>query len=349
MNLKQEILAKYSKLIPFVALFMVVVIGVGISVYRMMWTSNFDLKETAYLYIDEKKDFENLCLQLERNANCRRVEGFKRLSGWLNYPSSMRTGRYAVKPGMTNWELLSDLRRGHQVASRVTFNNIRLKEDLAERIGEQLMFDQQDLLSLLNDSAFCDSLGFSKETVKALFIPNTYEVYWNTTAKKFVSRMKKEYDSYWTDDRVNKAKEIGLTPIEVSILASIVEEETAAPDEYPIVAGLYLNRLHRNIPLQADPTVKYAWGDFSLQRILFKHLEIDSPYNTYKHVGLPPGPLRIPTIRGLNSVLNYTKHRYLYMCAKENLSGRHNFAVTLAQHNRNAERYRAELNRRRIK
>ena len=161
--------------------------------------------------------------------------------------------------------------------------------------------------------------------------------------------MKREYKSFWTDARLEKAKAINLTPVEVSVLASIVEEETAATDEYPIVAGLYLNRLHRGIPLQADPTVKFAVGDFTLQRILFEHLEIDSPYNTYKYPGLPPGPLRIPTIKGMDSVLNYMKHNYLYMCAKEDFSGGHNFAATLTEHNRNANRYRAELNRRKIR
>ena len=216
-------------------------------------------------------------------------------------------------------------------------------------MDDQLMLDKEELLSLLNDSAYCDSLGFTLETVMAMFIPNTYEVYWNIPAEKLMQRMKREYKSFWTDARLEKAKAINLTPVEVSVLASIVEEETAATDEYPIVAGLYLNRLHRGIPLQADPTVKFAVGDFTLQRILFEHLEIDSPYNTYKYPGLPPGPLRIPTIKGMDSVLNYMKHNYLYMCAKEDFSGRHNFAATLTEHNRNANRYRAELNRRKIR
>ena len=267
----------------------------------------------------------------------------------LKYPANMRTGRYAVEPGMNNLTLLNDLRRGHQVATRITFNNIRFKKDLAERLSEQLMIGEDELFHLLTDSAYCDSLGFTTETINTLFIPNTYEVYWNISADKLMQRMKREYTNFWTDARLAKAKAIGLTPAEVSILASIVEEETAAVDEYPIVAGLYLNRLHRGIPLQADPTVKFAIGDFSLQRILFEHLEVDSPYNTYKHTGLPPGPLRIPTIKGLDAVLNYMQHNYLYMCAKEDFSGRHNFAATLAEHNRNANRYRAELNRRKIR
>lgn len=336
-------------MIALAALLVLLIGGGGLWAYRLAWATNFTPDKTVYIYIDDKKDFDDLCRQLRDSADCRRIGSFKRLSGWMGYPAAMRTGRYAVKPGMNNLALLNDLRRGHQVATRVTFNNIRFKEDLAERIGNQLMFDKEDLLHLLNDSAYCDSLGFTPPTINTLFIPNTYEVYWNTSPDKFVRRMKREYDAFWTSERRKKAEDIGLTPVEVSILASIVEEETAASDEYPIVAGLYLNRLHAGIPLQADPTVKFALGDFSLQRILFEHLEIDSPYNTYKYAGLPPGPLRIPTIKGLNGVLNYTKHKYLYMCAKEDFSGRHNFAVTLAEHNRNANRYRAELNRRKIR
>ena len=315
----------------------------------MILAPDFEPRKTVYVYIDEKKDFGDLCLQLVDSAGCRRIGSFKQLAGMLKYPANMRTGRYAVEPGMNNLALLNNLRRGHQEATRVTFNNIRFKQDLAERLAGQLMIGEDDLLPLLADSVYCASLGFTPETILALFIPNTYEVYWNISAEKLMQRMQREYKNFWSDTRLAKAKAIGMTPVEVAILASIVEEETAATDEYPIVAGLYLNRLQRGIPLQADPTVKFAVGDFSLQRILFEHLEIDSPYNTYKHAGLPPGPLRIPTIRGLDAVLNHMNHNYLYMCAKEDFSGRHNFAVTLAEHNRNANRYRAELNRRKIR
>lgn len=317
--------------------------------YRLVGMPNFLPGKNVYIYIDQTKNFDQLCRQLQDSAGCRRIRTFKTLANLLKYPQSMHTGRYKVESGMSNLALLNDLRRGHQAATRITFHAVRLKEDLAERLSESLMLEKDDLLALLNDSLYCDSLGFTPQTIPALFIPNTYEVYWNIPADKLMRRMKREYDAFWTTQRRAKAAATGLTPVEVSILASIVEEETAAPDEYPIVAGLYINRLQAGIPLQADPTVKFALGNFGLQRILFEHLEIDSPYNTYKYAGLPPGPLRIPSARAIDAVLNHTRHRYFYMCAKEDFSGRHNFAVTLAQHNRNAARYRAELDRRKIR
>lgn len=314
-----------------------------------MFSPVYKHQETAYLYIDDSKDYDDLCKQLSVITSERDLNHFKLLAKYLGYPENIRSGKYEITNGMSHIQLINVLRRGHQTSVKLTFNNIRLKNDLAERLAEQLMIDQQSILSLLNDSVNCDSLGFSTETINAMFIPNTYEVYWNITKERLFQRMKREYDNFWTESRRNKAKAIGLSPIEVSILASIVEEETAASDEYPIVAGLYLNRLKQDMPLQADPTVKFAVGDFSLQRILHVHLEVESPYNTYKHTGLPPGPLRTPSIRGIDAVLNHTVHKYLYMCAKEDLSGRHNFAITLAEHSRNAARYRAELNRRKIR
>lgn len=317
--------------------------------YNVLYGRTYKVSEPVFLYIDDSKNFDLLCEQLLDIAPANDVTNFRALAKYLHYPENMRTGKYGITDGMSQMELINMLRRGQQTSVRLTFNNIRLKTDLAERLAEQLMISEQDILPLLKDSTYCISLGFTTETINAMFIPNTYEVYWNITADRLFQRMKKEYDSFWTENRINKANAIGLSPVEVSILASIVEEETAAGDEYPIVAGLYINRLKRNIPLQADPTVKFAIGDFSLQRILYEHLEIESPYNTYKYAGLPPGPLRTPSIRSIDAVLNHTEHRYLYMCAKEDFSGRHNFAITLAEHNRNAERYRAELNRRKIR
>lgn len=317
--------------------------------YRFLYAPDFDIPQTVYVYVDTTKDFDDLCRQLTDSANCERIGTFKLLAEKLKYPENMKVGRYAVDPGMNHLDLVRRLRSGHQTPTRVTFNNIRFIDDLAERLDNQLMFSKDDILVYLKDPSYLKSLGFTPETISAMFIPNTYEVYWNISPERFMERMKKEYDAFWTDNRKQKAEQIGLTPVEVAILASIVEEETAVPDEYPVVAGLYINRLHKGIPLQADPTVKFAVGDFSLKRILYQHLEIDSPYNTYLHAGLPPGPLRMPSVKSMDAVLNYSRHNYIYMCAKEDFSGRHNFAVTLAEHNRNANRYRAELNRRGIR
>jgi UPF0755 protein len=323
--------------------------GAALWGYRLLYAPGFENRETTYIYIERDNDFDALCRQLVDSAGGRRIERFKLLARLVKYPQNMKTGRYAVSPRMSHWALLNNLRRGQQTATRITFHNIRFVDDLAARLDEQLMLGKDDLLRLLNDPGFCRSLGFTVQTVGALFIPNTYETYWNISPENFLQRMKREYEAFWNDERRKKAADIPLTPVEVAILASIVEEETAAADEYPVVAGLYLNRLRQGIPLQADPTVKFAVGDFTLQRILFEHLEVDSPYNTYKYTGLPPGLLRIPSPRAIDAVLNHSHHRYLYMCAKEDFSGRHNFAVTLAEHNRNANRYRAELNRRNIR
>jgi UPF0755 protein len=331
------------------ALLFTVLTLAGAGMYRLLYASGFANRETVYLYIGREMDFEVLCRQLADSAGINRPGDFRLLAGVLKYPENMKTGKYALPPGMSCLALLNRLRRGQQAPTRLSFHNVRLVDDLAGRIAEQLMLGKEELLRQLNDPDVCRSLGFTAETIGALFIPNTYEVYWNITPDKLLQRMKREYGAFWTEERRRKAAAIRLTPVETAILASIVEEETALSGEYPVIAGLYLNRLRRGIPLQADPTVKFAVGDFSLQRILFRHLEVESPYNTYKHAGLPPGLLRIPSARGLDAVLNYTKHPYLYMCAKEDFSGRHNFAATLAEHNRNTARYHSELNRRNIR
>ncbi|MDR1555865.1 MAG: endolytic transglycosylase MltG [Tannerellaceae bacterium] len=325
------------------------IFAAGTGIYRLLYAPGFANKETVYLYIDRQIGFDKLCRLLTDSAGISRPDDFKLLARLLKYPENMKTGKYALTPGMSYPALLNQLRRGQQATTRLTFHNIRFLDDLAGRIAEQLMIGKEELLQWLNDPDYCRSLGFTTETIGALFIPDTYEVYWNITAENLLQRMKREYDAFWTEERKQKAADIHLTPVETAILASVVEEETAAADEYPVVAGLYLNRLRQGIPLQADPTIRFAVGDYALRRILFEHLAIESPYNTYKYAGLPPGLLRIPSARGIDGVLNHAKHHYLYMCAKEDLSGRHNFAVTLAEHNRNANRYHAELNRRNIR
>lgn len=332
-----------------IALLIVLVAIGGCGAYLLLAPNFAPPRSTAYVYIRPDDTFDSLCQQLIDSAGCRQPVTFRLAARALRYADRrMPTGRYAVRPGMSNLDLLLDLRRGSQSPVRITFNNVRLKHDLYLRLADQLMLDAPAIESLLDDSTYCAALGFTPETVKAMFIPNTYEVYWNIPADKLIRRMKREYNAFWTEARRNRAEQIRLTPVEVSILASIVEEESAVPDEYPTIAGLYLNRLYRGMLLQADPTVKYAVGDFTLQRVLDRHKSVDSPYNTYLYPGLPPGPLRVPSITAIDAVLHYAPHDYIYMCAREDFSGRHNFASTLEEHNRNAARYRQELNRRGI-
>ncbi len=318
-------------------------------IYFLALAPNFGVKRYVYVYVDNRHSYKNLCEQIQDSAHCRNMATFRFLASAFRYPGKMKAGRYIVRKGMGNLTLLRNLRNGNQEPVHLTFNNIRFKTDLAERLSQQLMCSKDEILKRLNDTLYCDSLGFKPETVIAMFIPNTYDIYWNISPDKLMKRMKHEYDNFWNDKRKAQAQQIGLSPVEVATLASIVEEETASKDEYPLVAGVYINRLHIGMPLQSDPTVKFAVGDFSLHRILFEHLSVDSPYNTYKYVGLPPGPLRVPSIQGMEAVLNYTHHNYIYMCAKEDFSGRHNYAATLNEHVRNANRYRAALDARNIR
>lgn len=336
--------------VGLIILIIIIVIGaaVGGYVYKTLH-SGFNINKPVSIQIDSNKDYIQLQKDLVDKAKIESIEDFTRTAKWLDFDWKLRTGNYLIKPDMTVLDVVRMLRSGAQTPVKITFNNIRLKKDLCDKLASQLMLHSDSLQVKLNDEKFCDELGFNTETIVSMFIPNTYEVYWDISLDSFLKRMYNEYKKFWNDDRKAKAELIGLTPTQISTLASIVEEECTFPDEYPAVAGLYINRLKRGQLLQADPTVKFAVGDFSLRRVLNIHLEKDSPYNTYLNTGLPPGPIRIPSIKGLESVLNYAKHDYLYMCAKEDFSGYHNFAKTLSEHNRNAAKYRAELNKRGIR
>ena len=303
----------------------------------------------SFLYIDDDDTADSVYTKLEKQFHAERLEGFKMLASLKHYKEHVHTGAYKLSAEENTFQLFQKLNHGHQTPVKLVVPSVRNLGRMSGIISRQIMADSTGLDTLLNDSACRASLGFNKETFPAFFLPNTYEVYWNMDAESFLRRMKKEYDRFWNKQRLDKAKAIGLTPTEVSTLASIVEEETANKNEMPTVAGLYLNRLRIGMSLQADPTIKCALQDFSLRRILYKHLETESPYNTYLHAGLPPGPIRIPSVHAIESVLNYTPHNYLYMCAKEDFSGTHNFARTLSQHQANARRYQQALNRRNIR
>ncbi|GAF05649.1 hypothetical protein JCM21142_104394 [Saccharicrinis fermentans DSM 9555 = JCM 21142] len=334
----------------FIVLVLIAVLFGG-RFYRYINAANVDLShvETPYIYIPNGASFSELKAILEGSGVIKDMVSFEWVAQKKEYPNRIKGGRYKLEDGMSNNRLVNMLRSGKQEPVNVTFNNIRELERLAEIVGGKLMVDSAELMSLFVNDEYIGTLGFDRYTLPALFLPNTYQLYWNTDARGFVKRMKREYDSFWTSEKQSKAREKGLTMIEVAILASIVDEETQMVDEKPMVAGLYLNRLKRGMRLQADPTLKYALGDFSIKRLLNADKEVDSPYNTYKYAGLPPGPVRIPSVAGLNAVLNAKSHKYLYMCAKEDFSGYHNFAKTLSQHNANAARYRRELNRRGIR
>ncbi len=339
---------KTNRLLLWVAaVSLLLILLVGIYADRLIYQP-FSPGDTVYIYIDEKRNYEEVIDQLQKKAALPSEKIFRLLAKHMHYPDRVKSGRYAIRHGMTMPDVIRLLRSGKQTPVNLTFNNLRTRENLAGRLSQQLMLDSLTLLHALRDPSLAERQGFNEETLIAMFIPNTYEVYWDTGVEQLMKRMKKEYDVFWNDVRRKKAQETGLTPTEVSILASIVEEEATYADEYPIVAGLYLNRLKRGMRLEADPTVKFAVGDCSLQRILFKHLEVESPYNTYRNNGLPPGPIRIPSIAAIDAALSPQQHHYLFMCAKDDLSGRHNFAVTHAEHTRNAARYQRALNRRGI-
>lgn len=331
-----------------IIILLLVLAAIAWQAYRLLYKPDFNSSKDAYVHISRDTDFENLCKQL-KEAGCSRVKDFMFLAERFDYPTNMRTGRYAIDSGMNHMDLLDRLRKGQQTAVKITFNNFRSVGEIAESLEKQLMIGKDEILSIILNPDSCRSLGFSTATIPAIFLPNTYEVYWNISADNLMQRMKREYNAFWNESRRKQAQAISLSPVEVSILASIVQEEAALEAEYPVIAGLYINRLRIGMRLQADPTLKYAAGDFTIRRLLNKHKEIQSPYNTYLNDGLPPGPIRIPSIQAIDGTLNYMKHRYLFMCAKEDFSGKHNFAVKQAEHDRNAARYHAALNRRGIR
>ena len=263
----------------------------------------------------------------------------------MNYGDrTIKPGKYSLNEGNNNLDLIRQLRSGNQVPVKVVFNNIRTLDRLAGKVSEYIETDSFALLDAFMDPNVQSSYELNEETMMTLFIPNTYEFFWNTSEKGFLDRMKKERDAFWNQERLQKAQDRQMTPEEVYTLASIVEKETNVKSERPTMAGVYLNRLEQGIPLQADPTVVFAVGDFTIKRVLNRHLEIDSPYNTYKNTGLPPGPISMASISSIDAVLNAESHDYIFFCAKPGNSGQHAFAKTLAQHNRNARKYQRWLN-----
>lgn len=322
--------------------------GVAFYAYQIIFAPSvvLDGKDHTDFFVRSEDSFSDMITSLSTTTGV--SESNLSLVSKLMKFDTPRPGRYLISNEMSTKALLSCLRSGRQLTVELTFNNLRKIENLAGAISKKVETDSLTLLNYFRNEKTLEKYDVTKEELLSLFIPNTYEIYWNSSPEKIMARLYKEREKFFNKDRVAKAKKIGLTKSEVYTLASIVEKETLVREEKPRVAGVYINRLRRGQLLQADPTVVYANGDFDIKRVLNKHLEKDSPYNTYKYEGLPPGPIYMPDVHSIDAVLNYEKHKYLYFCAAPNNSGRHQFARSLIEHNRNADKYRAFLNKNRI-
>ena len=338
---------KLNKLIFIIILIALIIAGLrGYQLFSYIFRGN--VSHDGTILIPGKASFQQVLDSLEKQKLLENKKAFIWVSKKKNYPASIKPGHYSLSKGMATNNLVNMLKAGNQSTVEVTFNQLRFMPELAGKVAHYLQPDSVELLNYLTDSAVIRKAGFNRYSFHALFIPNTYRFYWTTTPAEFLSRMEKEYKNFWNAERRTQAKAIGLTPEEVITLASIVQEETIQSDEKPVVAGLYLNRLKRGMLLQADPTIRYAIGDFSVHRILNKYLTTNSPFNTYKYKGLPPGPINFPERSSIEAVLHADHNNYYYMCAKDDFSGYHNFARTLSQHNINAEKYRRALNHKKI-
>lgn len=326
----------------------------GIQAYRLLG-NNLSSKdgEAHLIYIYPETSYDQWLGQIEEAGyEISSPFSLRLQSKLMRWPSEerpwIRTGCYELPAEMANLELIRKFRNGQQKPVKLTFNNIRTSEQLASRIGQQLMLDSADVMTRLGDEQYMSRYNLKKETAVCLFLPDTYEMWWDISPDQLFEKMNATYQQFWTEERKKAAEQLGLAPWEIATLASIVEEETNRDADKPIVAGLYINRLKIGMALQSDPTVKFATGDFSLRRITNVHLALESPYNTYKHTGLPPGPIRIPTKKTLDYVLHPTPSNYLYMCASDKLDGTHKFTASYGEHLNNARAYQRELNRRKI-
>lgn len=329
-------------------LFLAALVG-ALAVVFVGWQQFYGnaVREEASLYVGRGADYRGLTDSLLPKIRHHRAFDF--YARRLGLQASFKPGHYLLERGMSVVEVVRMLKLGLQTSVRVSINNVRIPAQLAAKLARQIDADSMTLVRALTSEEVARSVDFDSTTLFSMFIPNTYELYWTVTPEELVTRMRREYDRFWTPERDAQRARSGLTRLEVMTLASIVYEETRQTDEMPRVAGVYINRLSKGIPLQADPTVKYAMQDFGLRRILHKHLRYDSPYNTYVNKGLPPAPIAMPSIAAIDAVLGFEAHDYLFFCARDTFDGHHDFAKTYADHLVNARRYSAALDARGIK
>jgi UPF0755 protein len=338
----------FKKIFIAIALIGLIIAGLFANyIYGVMLVDNTAFNnEQAYIYVPTDASYADVREQLK--PLLKDIEKFDALAKQKKYITNVKAGRYAIKKGMNNNDIINSI-RSKNLPVKIAFNNQTNLESLAGRVSEQIEADSLEIFSAMMDSVFLRNNSFSEATALGMYIPNSYEFFWNTSAIEYRDRMLKEYNRFWNDNRKAKAKAIGLTPNQVMTLASIVYEESKQANEQPRVAGVYLNRIKIGMPLQADPTLKFAayqlpqYKNTVIKRVLNIHKEIDSPYNTYMYAGLPPGLITMPDISAIDAVLNYEDHKYLYFAADANKLGYHKFAKTLREHNVNAREYQRYL------
>lgn len=348
----EELMKKGAKItLGIVLAILLVACAGGVYVYnRVAHAPNINTKSESpkYLYVYPESKWDQVVDSLSARVDVRHGGDLRLMLKNMSKVSEPKVGAYLVEPNSTTLDLYKKLAFGHQSPVRLVVPSLRLPQQMWQRLSEQVMPDSTEIARAMTDKKLLAELGVQDSTLAYAIIPNTYEVYWSLSAEQLVRRLKKESDAFWNTERRAKADSLGISVGDVIILASIVEEESNKKDEYPLIAGLYLNRLRLGMPLQADPTVKFAVGDFSIRRVKGNHLAVDSPYNTYKYAGVPPGPIKIPSPAGIDGVLNAKNHKYIYMCAKADFSGYHAFAETFAEHQKNAQAYAKALNERGI-
>jgi UPF0755 protein len=339
----------FKFLIAILVLLTLLLIGSGYFFYSRLFRSNLVLSHgEKYIYIRTGSTFDDVMTNLGREGMLHNAESFRWLAERMEYDKQIKPGRYAVRAGMNNRELIKLLQSGKQEPVELVFKNIKTRYDLAGKTSKFLEADSSALLETIAFSAFKERYGLNPENALSIVFPDKYTFLWNTSAEAFLDSMGRRYLNFWNAERIAKAKAVGLNKAEVSVLASIIQQESNRKEELPIIAGVYLNRLKKNMKLQADPTVKFATGDDSIRRIKGEHLKINSAYNTYQNFGLPPGPIALAKKESIDAVLNYQTHSYLYFCARPDRSGYHDFASTYTEHTRNASRYRKSLDARGI-
>ncbi len=337
-----------KKILISVIVFSTLLSSISVYLYQMFYSPNFLINQKdKFLMIEDNMNFNDVRNKLIQDTILNDVLSFSVLSKAMKYNQNIKSGAYKIKSNMSNYSLIKMLRSGNQTPINISFNHARKIEDLAKIITKDLKITNDEFMEFINNKKN-NLYGFNTKNIMAMFLANTYEVYWNISIESLFNKMHSEYTKFWNKERINKSNELKMSNIDISILASIVASETLKMDEANTIAGVYINRLKKNMYLQADPTLVYAANDFSIKRVLNKHKKIASPYNTYINKGLPPGPIKLTTKEYIDAVLNYEKHKYIYFCAKDDFSGYHVFATKLSEHNRNAKKFQRALNKRKI-